>query len=143
MPEMDGWTFIRQLRSVPHFALVPVLFLTSKGAAPDRIAGYQLGADDYLGKPVNLAELPRRVMKALAHRRQLEEELALPAEASGGKGLKGTLDPGRHGHAAERPEHGAPLGDPAADGRGRDGRGADLPGAGPDLIGWKCRARDG
>jgi len=93
MPEMDGWTFVRQLRSHPEFALVPVLFLTSKASSQDRIAGFQLGADDYLGKPVNLPELPRRVLKALAHRRQLEEELAAPAPtASGGKGLKGTLD---------------------------------------------------
>src|SRR5204863_4530969 len=51
------------------------------------------GADDYLGKPVNLPELPRRVLKAVAHRRKLEEDLALsPSSPSGGKGLKGTLD---------------------------------------------------
>jgi len=93
MPEMDGWTLVRHLRSHPEFTLVPVLFLTSKGGAQDRIAGFQLGADDYLGKPVNLTELPRRVMRALAHRRQIEEQLvpASPA-SSGGKGLKGTLD---------------------------------------------------
>jgi CheY-like chemotaxis protein len=92
MPEMDGWAFVRQLRAHPDFALVPVLFLTSRSAAEDRISGFQLGADDYLGKPVNLAELPRRIMKALAQRRQLEENLTLPAPAPAGKGLKGTLD---------------------------------------------------
>jgi CheY-like chemotaxis protein len=93
MPEMDGWTFVRQLRSNPGFALVPVLFLTSKAGAEDRIAGFQIGADDYLGKPVNLQDLPRRVMRALAQRHQLEEDLALPSQPGpGGKGLKGTLD---------------------------------------------------
>lgn len=92
MPEMDGWAFVRQLRAHPDFSLVPVLFLTSKSAAEDRISGFQLGADDYLGKPVNLAELPRRILRALAQRRQLEESLALPAPAPEGKGLKGTLD---------------------------------------------------
>jgi CheY-like chemotaxis protein len=93
MPEMDGWSFVRQLRAHPDFALVPVLFLTSRSAAEDRISGFQLGADDYLGKPVNLAELPRRIHRALAQRRQLEDYLALPASpAPGGKGLKGTLD---------------------------------------------------
>ena len=90
MPRMDGWDFVRRLRSYPQFALVPMFFLTTKGGAQDRIAGYQLGADDYLGKPVNFQELPRRVMKALAHRRQLEQQLDLPA--TGGKGLRGTLD---------------------------------------------------
>ena len=88
MPEMDGWSFVRHLRSDPRFALVPVLFLTSKGAAEDRISGFQLGADDYLGKPLNLHELPRRVMKALAGRKQLEAA----AKPTTGGGLKGTLD---------------------------------------------------
>jgi CheY-like chemotaxis protein len=93
MPRMDGWTFVRNLRAHPKLALIPVFFLTTRGSAQDRIAGFQFGADDYLGKPVNFPELPRRVLKALAHRRQLEAELALPeTPASGGNGLKGTLD---------------------------------------------------
>ncbi|HLY12553.1 MAG TPA: response regulator [Planctomycetota bacterium] len=93
MPEMDGWTFVRQLRADPRFALVPVLFLTSKASAQDRISGFQLGADDYLSKPLNLHELPRRVLKALAQRRLIEAEMALGAKpAPGGGGLKGTLD---------------------------------------------------
>jgi CheY-like chemotaxis protein len=92
MPEMDGWSFVRQLRAHPDFALVPVLFLTSRSAIDDRIAGFQLGADDYLGKPVNLAELPRRIQRALAQRRQLEKDLSLAAPAPEAKGLKGTLD---------------------------------------------------
>jgi len=93
MPGMDGWTFVRHLRADPSFALVPVLFLTSKGSSQDRISGFQLGADDYIAKPLNLHELPRRVMKALAQRRQLEADLA-PAvkQATGAGGLKGTLD---------------------------------------------------
>jgi len=93
MPGMDGWTFVRHLRADPRFALVPVLFLTSKGSSQDRISGFQLGADDYIAKPLNLHELPRRVMKALAQRRQLEADLA-PAvkQATGAGGLKGTLD---------------------------------------------------
>lgn len=90
MPGLDGWAFVRQLRAHSRFALVPVFFLTSRGSARDRIAGFQIGADDYLGKPVNLPELPRRVLKALAHRRKLQEQLDL--RPSGGKGLKGTLD---------------------------------------------------
>lgn len=93
MPRMDGWSLVRTLRAQPDFALVPVLFLTSKLSVQDRICGFQLGADDYLGKPANLAELPRRVLRALAQRRQLEAELTLPeAGTAGGKGLGGSLD---------------------------------------------------
>jgi len=93
MPAMDGWTFARHLRADPRFALVPILFLTSKGSSQDRISGFQIGADDYIAKPLNLHELPRRVMKALAQRRQLEADLALGAKpATGAGGLKGTLD---------------------------------------------------
>lgn len=90
MPRMDGWEFVRRLRSYPQFALVPMFFLTTRGGAQDRIAGYQLGADEYLGKPVNFLELPRRILKALAYRRQLEQQLDGPA--TGGKGLQGSLD---------------------------------------------------
>ncbi len=93
MPEMDGWTFVRQLRADARFALVPVLFLTSKATSQDRISGFQIGADDYLGKPVNLPDLPRRVKKALSHRKQIEADLALEAKpVAGAGGLKGTLD---------------------------------------------------
>lgn len=93
MPGMDGWTFVRHLRADPRFALVPVLFLTSKGSPADRISGFQLGADDYIAKPLNLHDLPRRVMKALAQRHQLEAEMGVgAAPAPGGGGLKGTLD---------------------------------------------------
>jgi len=92
MPEMDGWTFVRQLRADPRFALVPVLFLTSKSSAEDRISGFQLGADDYLAKPLNLHELPRRVKKALAQRRQIEAQFATGSKPLAGGGLKGTLD---------------------------------------------------
>jgi len=72
MPEMDGFTFVRHLRTNPQFALTPVVFMTALREAKDRITGFQLGADEYLQKPFNLAELPRRIMTALAARRELE-----------------------------------------------------------------------
>jgi CheY-like chemotaxis protein len=92
MPEMDGWTFVRHLRADARFALVPVLFLTSKSTSQDRISGFQIGADDYMAKPLNLHELPRRVKKALAQRRQLEADLESGSKPASGGGLKGTLD---------------------------------------------------
>jgi DNA-binding response OmpR family regulator len=93
MGGMDGWTFVRTIRSDARFALVPVIFLTSKKSAEDRITGFQLGADDYLAKPINFHELPRRVKKALAQRRQLETEFRLVNRPTlGAKTLQGSLD---------------------------------------------------
>ena len=93
MPRMDGWTLARNLRSNPDFGFVPILFLTSRGGAQDRISGFQLGADDYIAKPLNMLELPRRVMRALAQRRRLEAEFAAPPDkAPGGTRLSGSLD---------------------------------------------------
>src|SRR5690348_8379132 len=51
MPGMDGWELVKQLRSRPHFGLIPVILLTALGGEVDRIRGFRLGADDYLPKP--------------------------------------------------------------------------------------------
>ena len=52
MPELDGYGVIAALRSDPVTAAVPFIFLTAKGEKPDMRAGMNLGADDYLTKPV-------------------------------------------------------------------------------------------
>src|SRR5262245_18294350 len=68
MPRLDGWALVKQLRSRPELALVPVIFLTALGSEDDRIRGFRLGADDYLPKPFRFEELDLRVAKALRHR---------------------------------------------------------------------------
>jgi DNA-binding NarL/FixJ family response regulator len=52
MPELDGYGVLEALRESPHTAAVPFIFLTAKGEKPDIRAGMNLGADDYLTKPV-------------------------------------------------------------------------------------------
>jgi two-component system, OmpR family, response regulator len=64
MPKMDGWALCRELRE--HYEL-PVLMLTAKGETADKVKGFGLGADDYLVKPFEPAELAVRV-KALLRR---------------------------------------------------------------------------
>ncbi|GMA51108.1 DNA-binding response regulator [Alicyclobacillus contaminans] len=64
MPNMDGWTFVQALRSDSD---IPVLMLTAKGETPQKLKGFQLGADDYLVKPFDPLELVVRV-KALLRR---------------------------------------------------------------------------
>ena len=57
MPELDGYGVLKALRADPAVAETPFLFLTAKGERSDFRAGMNLGADDYLTKPVVLADL--------------------------------------------------------------------------------------
>ncbi|MGR3885566.1 response regulator [Pseudomonas sp. 1152_12] len=65
LPRMDGLEVLRRLRD--SGASVPVLILTARDATEDRIAGLDAGADDYLIKPFDLAELKAR-LRALLRR---------------------------------------------------------------------------
>lgn len=57
MPGTDGFQLARKLRSAPHSALVPIVFLTAKDETEDRIEGFQSGVDVYLTKPFDPDEL--------------------------------------------------------------------------------------
>jgi DNA-binding NarL/FixJ family response regulator len=57
MPEMDGYGVVAALRADAETAAIPFIFLTAKGEKPDIRAGMNLGADDYLTKPVAKADL--------------------------------------------------------------------------------------
>ena len=72
LPDMDGFQICEQVRLTNME--VPIIFLTAKDAAADRIAGLKRGADDYLTKPFNLEELLLRVHNLL--RRSNKEEAA-------------------------------------------------------------------
>jgi DNA-binding response OmpR family regulator len=65
MRGMDGYAVCRAMRSEPLLQEVPVLFLTAKIKPEDKIAGFRVGADDYLCKPFNLDELLLRVQAIL------------------------------------------------------------------------------
>jgi DNA-binding response OmpR family regulator len=66
LPGRDGYTILKELRELG--VDTPVLFLSARGEASDRIRGLNLGADDYLPKPFAFAELLARV-RAVARRR--------------------------------------------------------------------------
>jgi DNA-binding NarL/FixJ family response regulator len=57
MPELDGYGVIAALRAHAETVTIPFIFLTAKGEKPDIRAGMNLGADDYLTKPVAKADL--------------------------------------------------------------------------------------
>ncbi len=66
MPGMDGLEVCRRIRTLPgDAARTPVLMLTGKGEAMDRIVGLELGADDYLAKPFEPRELLARIRAIL------------------------------------------------------------------------------
>ena len=66
LPDADGLDICRRIRALPgDTARVPVLMLTAKGDAMDRIVGLELGADDYLPKPFEPRELLARIRAVL------------------------------------------------------------------------------
>jgi len=65
MPGMDGFEVCRRMRDDPLMADTPILFLTARGRAEDRIEGFKVGADDYITKPFSLQELDLRIQAIL------------------------------------------------------------------------------
>jgi DNA-binding response OmpR family regulator len=63
LPYLDGFTLCERIRSEGN--QTPVLFLTAKGLAEDRIKGFEAGGDDYLDKPFELKELLLRIAAIL------------------------------------------------------------------------------
>jgi DNA-binding response OmpR family regulator len=68
LPVLSGFDVCRALRSRPGTQHVPVIMLTARTAEQDRVAGLDLGADDYLTKPFSLRELAARVRAVLRRR---------------------------------------------------------------------------
>ena len=78
MPREDGLTTLRSLRIEDQ---TPVVMLTAAGEVVDRIIGLEMGADDYLGKPVDLRELEARVKAVL--RRKSTDDASVKQEKPG------------------------------------------------------------
>jgi len=58
MPVMDGWQVCREIREVSD---VPIIMITAKGETADRVSGLEMGADDYIVKPLEMPEVIARV----------------------------------------------------------------------------------
>ena len=74
MPELDGYGVIAALRADQETAAIPFIFLTAKGQKPDIRAGMNLGADDYLTKPVAKHDL----LDAISSRLERATQQAVP-----------------------------------------------------------------
>lgn len=73
MPEMDGIQVCRVVRQDARFTTLPILFLTAKGSTDDIVEGLDAGADDYIVKPFELAELRARVQALLRRGMRTQE----------------------------------------------------------------------
>lgn len=67
MPDMDGYEVARRLRENPITDGIPILMFTAKTQLDDKVAGFEVGVDDYLTKPTHPSELQAHV-KALLSR---------------------------------------------------------------------------
>jgi DNA-binding response OmpR family regulator len=65
MPEMSGEKVCKALKNDPETVNIPIIMLTAKGETNDRVAGLELGADDYVTKPFSPRELVLRVQALL------------------------------------------------------------------------------
>lgn len=85
MPVMSGTQVVEQLRAMPQYALLPIIMVTGSDELIDRVKGLNLGANDYLVKPVDPSELVARIRAQLrvnstwllAARSLLEQRIAL------------------------------------------------------------------
>jgi len=70
LPDIDGFEVCRILRTNTRTSHVPIIFLTQKDERSDKLAGLELGADDYITKPFDIEELKLRVQRAITRAEQ-------------------------------------------------------------------------
>ena len=65
LPDSDGLSILKSLRSAPQTKALPIIMLTAKGSEFDKVKGLDMGADDYIVKPFSVIELISRVNAVL------------------------------------------------------------------------------
>ncbi|MCC7358885.1 MAG: response regulator [Anaerolineales bacterium] len=82
LPDMDGYAVCKQLRTTTRTSHIPIIFLTQRDERSDKIAGLELGADDYITKPFDIEELKLRVTNAISRQEresQTDPRTGLPS----------------------------------------------------------------
>jgi DNA-binding response OmpR family regulator len=77
LPDIDGFEVCRRLRA---YSKVPIVMLTARDEEPDRVAGLELGADDYVPKPFSPRELAARIKAILRRVEQRSDDAILTAK---------------------------------------------------------------
>jgi two-component system alkaline phosphatase synthesis response regulator PhoP len=78
MPVLDGFETCKRLKATPATAAIPIMFLTASSSEVDEVVGLELGADDYIQKPISPRKLVARVKAVLRRQEQTTEEGSLP-----------------------------------------------------------------
>ncbi len=73
LPDLDGIEVLRKVRKRGHLSDLPVIMLTAKAEEMDKVKGLDVGADDYMTKPVSLKELEARIRSLLRRSHGLSE----------------------------------------------------------------------
>ena len=78
MPQLNGYDVCKKIRSLPEFRQTPVIFLTAKSSEMDEIRGLEIGANDFIQKPISPKKLIARVNSNLRKDVKKTEEKSLP-----------------------------------------------------------------
>ena len=73
MPKLDGFKMCSKLKTDSRTSHIPIIMLTAKATMNDKINGLEIGADDYIMKPFEAAELKARIKNLLEQRTRLHE----------------------------------------------------------------------
>ncbi len=74
LPDTDGPTLLKRIRKQDAYRKIPIMMLTAKAEEADKIKGLNVGADDYMTKPISLHELKARINALLRRAQGLNEE---------------------------------------------------------------------
>ena len=75
LPGMDGWEVCRRLRANPRTRRIPIIMVSARAEEQERVAGLDLGADDYVAKPFSTRELMARVRAVFRRLRSLPQDI--------------------------------------------------------------------
>jgi len=111
MPQLSGFEVCQRIKASPETYLIPVILVTALSDKQDRIEGIQVGADDFLSRPVDRTELLARVRSLLKLKQRTDElERAEAVLFSLARSIEGK-DPYTHGHCERLAEYSASLGE--------------------------------
>jgi len=83
LPYKDGFEVLRELRANQATREIPVIFLTAKDNEIDEVVGLEMGADDYIVKPISIRKLIARVKKSFRPKPQHQDDAARPLSFDG------------------------------------------------------------